>query len=611
MRIGVRYILLGSICLAQIALMTLSTGCANRGIGPQGGPKDSLPPVITKMTVPNGARNVTQKEMSIQFNEFILLDGSTDNILISPPQQRPPEIKAVGKRIDIAFQEDLRDSTTYTIDFGDQIVDNNEKNPLKDFALSFSTGDQIDSLEVYGQLINAEDLNPLSGVIVGLHENTEDSAFMTLPFTRIGRTNEEGEFSIKNVKAGSYRLYALQDQSRDYLFQPGEGIAFQDELVTPYITISTETDTIYLPDTLDVDGRPIADSVITAEYYYYEPSNLLLRFFKENYQRHYFQRALRKEAHAITFYFGAPQDELPTFDGLPQGILQANQGKDTLTYWLTDSADIKNDTLRFTMTYLKSDSLYQLQPQTDTLQTVYRAPKLTERALKAMQQKREKTGLAIQSNASSKVHHFDTLYISSPTPLAEVLADSIHLQLKKDSTFTPVAIQVQTDSNQMKVRLITSLRANQDYRIVVDSAAMTDVYGFANKANHFDLHVRSTEEYATMTILLQPYIDNAYIQLLDSKDMPITTVKAEQEGTLFKYLEPGTYFMRMFIDEDGDSKWTTGDWKTHRQPEQVAYFPKKMTLRANWTFEETFRWQERPLLEQKPAAIRKDLNKQK
>lgn len=615
--------LVGALLPITFYLLSLHS-CANRGVGPQGGPVDSIPPVIVKMTVPNGTRNVQTKKMSIYFDEYILLDGATDKILISPPQQRQPEIKAVGKRIDIEFKEDLQPNTTYTIDFDDLIVDNNEKNPLQDFSFSFSTGDNMDSLEVYGQLINAEDLNPISGVVIGLHDVMDDSVFSTRPFTRIGRTNEEGEFSIKNIHSGTYRIYALQDQSRDYLFQPGEGLAFQEETITPYMKYQNETDTIYLEDTLDANGQRIPDSVVTAEYFYYEPSDLLLRFFKEDYQRQYFKRVARKEAHVFQLFFGAPQQQLPTFtalrlesdslmqdtawvDFLEHSWMQTNKAQDTITFWLADSAAIQMDSIRFAMTYLKSDSLMQLQPQTDTLYAVYRAPRMTERAKKNLQQKQAKMGLDIQCNAKSTFAHFDTLALSAPTPIRSFTPERIHLQIQKDTLWEDVTCRVEkADSTGSQLYIIAGLRPDNDYQIVVDSDAVQDIYNKVNKKDEFSFHVRPLEDYATITIFLQPSTENIYIQMLNAQDQPVRQLKADPQGTLFQYMEPGVYYMRLFIDENGDGKWTTGSFKEHRQPEQVFYFPKKLNLRANWTFEETFNWQAIPLLEQKPAAIRKD-----
>jgi hypothetical protein len=172
------------------------SACANMGQGPQGGPKDTIPPMVVIELPMNGSLNVTSKKLEITFNEYIQLADIQNNVLISPPQQNAPEIKAVGKKLTVVFQEDLIDSTTYTIDFGAAICDYNEKVPLEGYVMAFSTGDQIDSLGISGRVYNAANLNPMPSVLVGIHSNHTDTAISTLPFTRVTRSNNEGFFNI-------------------------------------------------------------------------------------------------------------------------------------------------------------------------------------------------------------------------------------------------------------------------------------------------------------------------------------------------------------------------------------------------------------------------------
>lgn len=618
------------VTIGIIVLCHLSTGCANRGVGPQGGPIDSIAPVIVHTSPANGATNVQGKEVVLNFDEYVQIEGAVDNILVSPPQQHVPEIKAIGKRVTALFQDSLQDNTTYTIDFGNQIVDLHEKNPYEDLTFAFSTGESIDSLAIYGHLIDAENLNPVSGIVVGLHAETSDSAINSYPFIRIGRTNAEGEFSIKNIKAGTYKLYALQDNSRDYVHQPGEGVAFYDEPITPYINSRIETDTLFLKDTLDSVGNRIPDSVFTAEYIYYEPSDLLLYLFKEDVQRHYFLRALRKEAHVFQLIFGAPQTQLPTLSALrleedslgidttwvnflEHSIVQTNATLDTITYWLTDSSAIQMDSIRFAMTYLKSDSVYNLVDQTDTILAVYRAPFMSERTKKAMQQKKEKAGLTLKLNCKQPMNFFDTLAIVSATPLGTYIKDKIHLQMLHDDTvWTEVPFAMPTINGcMMQLPIYYNWKSGSEYRLLLDSAAISDVYGVGNKKDKYSIRVRSIEEYSTIDILLQPYDPTIIIQLLNAQDQPVYEQAAQPGRTTFANIEPGVYYMRLILDVNGDGKWTTGSLAEKRQPEQVVYFPKKLSLRANWNFEETFGWQSIPLLDQKPEAIRKDSNAKK
>lgn len=613
------------------SLCLLLTGCANRGIGPQGGPKDTIPPVVVKETPANGSNHFKDKKIEILFNEYLQLDNVQANLLVSPPQQVPPDVKAQGKKVVITMQEDLIDSTTYTLDFGNSICDYTEKNPIRGYQYAFTTGDRIDSLEVYGQVINAEDLNPISGVLVGLHANLSDSAFSTLPFTRIARTDSLGGFGVRNLRGGQYRLYALQDLSRDYRYQPGEGLAFADSLVVPEYQVEIVRDTIwrdtFLVDnqTLDTITMGIVDSVRIVENTYVGPSDLLLWFFRENKVRHYFQRAYREEQHTIRLVFGAPQDSLPVVRALPPSamdslandstwidpmqyaLLQANPTRDTLVYWLTDSLAIGQDSIFLEMTYLKSDSVYNLVPQTDTISAIYRAPRLTAKAKEAIDKKNRERMLELRSNAKSGFEVYDTLRILSPMPIDSIWADSIGLYEKVDTVYKSVPFTLQpTDSVPLGYLVVARLEQGKSYELRLDSGAVRDVYGVANKEKKFILQLKTAEDYSTLLIKIPTYDPAIRLQLLDEKDKPVRELPASPEGTKFEYLTPKAYYLRLYFDLDGNGKWTTGDWATKRQPEPVFYFPAKLTLRANWDFEEIFDYLARPQLDSKPRELIKD-----
>lgn len=606
----------------------LCTACANRGGGPQGGPRDTIPPTVTKESPLNGTLAFRGNKVEVHFDEYIQLDDIQKNVLISPPQQRPPEVKAFGKTLSVVFVEDLLDSTTYTIDFGAAICDYNEKTPLRDYVFSFSTGDYIDSLGIEGLVINAEDLNPVSGVVVGIHSNPEDSALNALPFTRITRSDEDGYFVIHNIRNGSYRLYALNDVSRDYLYQPGEALAFCDTILTPYLDIVAEHDTLWR-DTIGIDiatgdtlfTRQI-DTIRTHEVRYYEPHDLVLWYFTEDKQRHYFRGVYREEQHAFTLIFATPQDSQPTIramrpsetdstrsdsmwvNWLDYTLLQASPNLDTLTYWLTDSVAISQDSIYMQMTYLVSDSLYNLVQQTDTILVVYRCPRMSQKAREAQERKKRERKLELKTNASSKFEIYDTLRIYSAFPLDSVHTEMIHLAHKVDTVLTPVPIRImEKDSIRMQTCVIAKLEPAESYVLEIDSAACRDIYGICNDAVKANIKLKSADEYANILVRMAQYDPRARIQLLSEKDAVLREQPASPDGTKFEYLAPTTYYLRLYLDLNGDGHWTTGDWLTRRQPEPVYYFPKKLKLRANWDFEETFDHLAVPQVDSKPAAL--------
>ena len=569
----------------------------------------------------NGTCNFTGKQIVLQFDEYVLLDNVADNVLISPPQQQPPVVKAIGKKVTVTFEEPFRDSTTYTIDFGRAICDNNEKVPLGNYSFSFSTGEHIDTLAMFGRVINAADLNPVQGVVVGVHECMHDSAFASYPFTRIAKTDSVGHFGVLNMRGGNYRIYALRDVSKDYLYQPSEALAFTDEVFSPALAY----DSIVTHEPDSVTGEVLPDDTL----WYHVTDTIVLRLFTENKQRHYFVRALRdKEQHYFTLLFSAPQDSLPTIVALPPDntqldstwvdftqymLCQANKTKDTLIYWLTDSAAIRMDSLRFLMTYKMTDSLYQLVDTTDTVQAIYRHPRLSAKALEAKQRKEANRKVEIKSNASGKFDIYRSIEWFATTPLKDYTLDSIHLLEKIDTTLKSVAFSMEPmDSAGLRFMLRADLQPEHSYTLRIDSGAMHDVYGISNNAFKADYKLRSLEEYSTLTIRLEPYDARIRVQVLNEKDQVLRELPASEQGTQFKYLEAKSFYIRLYVDEDGNKEWTTGDWSLKRQPEPVYYYPKKLTLRSNWDFEETVDYLAKPLLEQKPKAlIKTDTGKKK
>ena len=612
--------------------MALLVSCANPGSGPQGGPRDTIPPVVVKESPLNGTLHFAAKRIEVQFDEYIQLADIQKNVLISPPQQQPPEVKAIGKTLSVVFAESLQDSTTYTIDFGAAICDYNEKTPLYDYVYAFSTGDVIDSMAISGWIYDAETLDPISGVLVGIHSNHADSALSTMPFSRVTRSDEEGGFTIYNMRAGAYRLFALDDISRDYLYQPGEALAFADSLVIPYMEQHEVLDTIWR-DTLGIDPATKdtlftrqVDSVVSEMRNFFLPDTLVLWYFKEDKQRHYFKGVYREEPHAFTLIFSAAQDTMPVIRALspaqcdtildslvmdsswvdwePYSLLQVNATNDTITYWLTDSLAIGQDSIYLEMTYLVSDSLYNLVPQTDTVLAVYRRPRMSEKAWESQQRKKRERKLEIKSNASSKFEIYDTIRLISPFPLDSVKAEHIHLSHKVDTTFQPMAFTLLTcDSLLQMVRLEAKLEPAESYRLIIDSAALYDIYGKCNDSTGYTLKLKSLEDYSSLMVKMTHFDARARIQVLNEKDVVVRELPAKEEGTKFEYLTPTTYYLRLYLDLNGDGKWTTGDWFTKRQPEPVYYYPSKLKLRANWDFEENFDHLAVPQVESKPQAL--------
>ena len=288
---------------------TFAFSCANIG-NPDGGPYDELPPKFVKSTPQPGSLNNKRTEISIEFDEFIQLENASEKIVVSPPQIQMPEIKVNGKRVEVNLEDTLQPDMTYTIDFADAIVDNNEGNPLNNYTFTFSTGNAIDTMEVSGTVLDASNLEPVKGILVGLHSNLADSAFVKKAFERVARTDSRGRFIIRGIAPGTYRVYALQDANQNFLFdQKSEMIAFTDSLVVPRFEQRMRQDTVW-KDTVTVD------TIVEHAYTHFLPDDILLRAFKEDATTLYMVKNERMVPQKFSFYFSAPVDSLPRIEGL-------------------------------------------------------------------------------------------------------------------------------------------------------------------------------------------------------------------------------------------------------------------------------------------------------
>ena len=367
--------------------------CANPGNGPDGGPYDETPPKIVSMQPAMGARQQQAKKVTITFDELIKVENAQEKVIISPPQIEMPEIKTSGRHISIELLDSLKENTTYTIDFSDAIVDNNEGNPLGNFTYYFSTGQEADTMEVSGYVLAAENLEPVKGILVGLHANMADSAFTALPFDRVARTDGSGHFVVKGVARGKYRIYALKDMDGDFRYARGEMLAWNRDTIVPTSFPDVRLDTLWA-DTVRID------TIKTVPFTHYLPDDVvLLAFTEKNMTRQLLKT--QREPEWFKLFFTAPSTQLPTVRGLNFNsndafLMEHNASCDTLTYWLRDSLLIEQDTLRLELTYdATNDSVSVPYLQTDTLELIPRLnaekrKKLREEELEKWQKKLEK-----------------------------------------------------------------------------------------------------------------------------------------------------------------------------------------------------------------------------
>lgn len=380
-----------------LGFLTLAS-CAKMG-SPDGGWYDETPPRVVSCSPADKGINVNRRHIYINFDEFIKVDNPTQNVVISPPQLEQAEIKAQGKRISVELADSLKPNTTYTIDFSNAISDNNEGNPMGSYTYSFSTGDHIDTLEVSGYVVDASNLEPVSGMLVGLYDSLSNDYFKRQPMLRVSKTDSWGHFTIKGVAPGTYRIYALQDADGDFVFnQKSEMVAFQTTLVTPSFKDDIRQDTSWV-DSLHIAG------IQRVPYTHFLPDDICLRAFNEVVTDRYYLKADRKEADHFTLFYTYGDSVPPTIRGLnfnAEGafIVEPSAMNDTITYWLRDTALVNQDTLVAELRHNITDTLGTLQPQCDTIKLIskdpyakrMRAEKKKEEQWKKEQEKRKKRG---------------------------------------------------------------------------------------------------------------------------------------------------------------------------------------------------------------------------
>ena len=612
-------------------LTLLVVACASIA-QPDGGEYDEIPPKVVSAFPAERATGVQTRKARINFDEYIKLQNASEKVIVSPPQIEPANIRADGKRIKIDFNDSLMPNTTYTVDFGDAIEDNNEGNPMGNYTYSFSTGDDIDTMEVSGTVLNAEDLEPVKGMLVGLYpldSNLTDSILRTTPFSRVSRTNGSGRFTIKGVKPGKYRAYALDDKDANFVFsQKSEKIAFDSVIFETSCKRDVRMDTIWR-DTIEYD------SIRVVPYTHFLPDDLVLLSFLEDGQDQHLLKNERTDPEVFRLYFTAPADTLPVIKGLNFDesclVCEASEKNDTLTYWITDTTYYRQqDTLKFELSFMATDTTGVLSPYTEKLEIVPKntwAKKWKEQSKKIEEWNKErekkmkkakkplpheenpytKTFLEVSCKPTGALDPNQNPRFTAKEPLAKVDTTKIHFYIKQDSDWIPAPFLFLPSNNDKKVyTLYAEWDSKEKYKFSADSCAFTSVMGNSTKPMRYEFSVKPDEDYGSIFIHILAPDSNIIVQLLNRSDKPVATQKADKDGHAdFFYTKPGDYYVRCFIDTNQNGIWDTGNYDEGRRPEEVFYFPQKLSLKANWDLEQDWAIRSIDRSKQKPTDITK------
>lgn len=526
--------------LLVVLLLITTFSCAKRGT-PDGGPVDEDPPKYVRARPDNFTTNFDAREIQIYFDEFIKMNDPQRQIIISPPMDPRPEITPLGtasKSIRLRITDSLQPNTTYTINFGRSIVDNNEGNPLDYFTYAFSTGPYIDSLTVTGNVSDALLKVPDPFISVMLYEvdsTYSDSVIYNRPPRYITNTLDSATtFQLKNLKAGTYQLIGMRDVNNNYLFEPGtDKIAFAED----YITIPTES---------------IFDLILFNEI----PTFRFIRPQQKS-QQHFllgYEGVTRPDSLQIDLLNPKPEDFVSR--------ITKDQETDTLHYWF--KPQLESDSLKFTV---------QMEGYVDTLLT--------------RKKEMEIDSLQFTFDPSNNLLFEEDLAIIPSVPLTEV-QDSLIQILDRDTIAVPFSSSY--DSWNNKVMISFDKEEKQVYSFTALPGAFTGFFGSQNDTLTNTFRTQAYSDFGNLVINLQNVAQFPVILQLtkENGEVLLEEYSDGQTSLRFENVRPGNYYLRLIYDTNGNGVWDTGSFLARRQPEQVIYYPDAIDIRANWDVTQTF-----------------------
>ncbi len=514
----------------MIAILVLFS-CARRG-RPDGGPKDFDKPIMVRAEPEFLSLQFDDDEIKIYFDEFVKLQNVTSQLIVSPPLKYPPVISPQGtpsKRITIKLSDTLQENTTYTFNFGQSIEDNTERNVLDNFKYIISTGDYIDSLRIGGRISDAFNLEMTEGPTVMLFpvdENFKDSIVFKEKPTYVGSTVDSLSWSITNIKAGKYRLIALNDQSKNYLFNPSEDkIAFYKDFIE--IPGDTVFDLRLFREILpfEIEGRPKDVS----------------------------------KGHLIFGFRGdASKTEIKPLEDTPdsfKSFLYKDREKDTLHYFMSG---------------FDKDSIRMLVVNGERKDTV--RVTLDEEEIDSMKIGFSHYGL---------IHPRDTLKILSNVPVMEIDSTKFRF-LDKDSVRVPFEYELAEERGRVFLHFEQKFR--EEYLMEIDPGGLKDIFGISNDSIRVKFKTGRPSDYCSVFLSLRNI--NRYpiiVDLINDKGMIVGKAFASEPREFeFKNLEPARFKVRIIYDDNENQKWDTGSFLDLRQPEEVYYFKNVIDAKANW-----------------------------
>lgn len=555
--------------LGILGSIIFSHSCANTTTPPSGGPKDTIPPVITKIYPLLNQTNVpTHKtKLEIVFNEYVKVKDPK-SLFLSPPLEKSPKFKLKGKGVVLTFESDLDSNKTYTLDLTNAIADNNEGNMYPGFTLVFSTGDVIDSMMVTGIVQDCNSLNPLTGATVMLYKDHADSAiFLKRPDAAV-KTDEWGFFCLRNIQDTIYRMYALVDENNNNMYDPeSERVAFIDSLVIPVVVVNDS-----LPELMKFDMKDTVNCLARNQEYE-------LNIFKEKPSKQMIVNRERVGERTAYITFMAPYAQIDSIwirGVAPENLItQFNIVQDSLEIWVNDPKP-QPDTMFLNVKYMKTDTLGLLVPFTEELKLLN--PKKSVGKSSSKDIKKEDTLAVFTLTAPAETVEQYGFVIEFKYPLVESAFDSLvfrSINPRQQEVIGKYTV-TQDSLNLRKYTVMPAekLQPGYEYFLKVPHRKFKDINGFYNDSTELKVSLPNDDKLSTMFLSLSNVSNKYIVDLLNEKrDKVLRSYIIDKDQTLiFPYLKAGKYSIRITEDMNRNGIVDTGNLLEKRQPEKVRFY---------------------------------------
>lgn len=553
-----------------LGVMIFSHSCANTTTPPSGGPKDTIPPVITKVYPALGQINVPREKtkLEIVFNEYVQVKDPK-SLFLSPPLEKAPKHKLKGKGVVITFESPLDSAKTYTLDLTNAIADNNEGNKFPGYTLVFSTGDRIDSMVVTGTVQDCNTLQPLKGATVMLYKDQADSAiFLKRPDAAM-KTDEWGFFALRNIQDTVYRMYAIIDENNNNMYDPdSEKVAFIDTLIRPVMMVTDS-----LPE---LQKYEMTDTVHCLA----RKSEFELNIFRE---KPSMQMVVNKERVGdrtayITFMAPYAQIDSLWIKGVAadQIITQFNPLQDSLEIWVNDPKP-QPDTMFLNVRYMKTDTLGMLNLVTDEFKLLNPNRKLIGKSSKKDIKHADTTAVITVTAQPETVEQYG-FTLEFQYPIVEDAFDSLtfrYLNPRQEEVIGKYTVEQDTlNLRKYVIRPTEELLPGYEYFLKIPHRKFKDINGHYNDSSEVKVSLPKDDKLSLMRLELTNVNNKYIVDLLNEKRNKVlrSYIIEDDQTLLFPYLKAGKYSIRITEDLNKNGIVDTGILLEHRQPEKVRFY---------------------------------------